>query len=114
MGVLAGSERGLVVVERRIEELPAGVDWATHLAFRDDNVGGMTRTDERIPEPDRPVLLALTRQNVPTFDRIATQQKLNDFAVELTRHDAKLESMASSGTTVGMLTNLLSPYTRCS
>lgn len=52
------SERGLVVVERRIEELPAGVDWTTHLAFRDDNVGGMTRTDERIPEPDRPVLLA--------------------------------------------------------
>ena len=52
------SERGLVVVERRIEELPGGVDWANHLAFRDDDVGGMTRIDERIPEPNRPVLLA--------------------------------------------------------
>lgn len=50
------------MVDRRVEELPAGVDWATYLAFRDDNAGDMQRTQERIPEPDRAVLLAEYRE----------------------------------------------------
>jgi hypothetical protein len=34
-------------------------------------------------------------------DRTATQRLFNDFAIELTRHDVKLEDMVRSGNTVG-------------
>ncbi len=35
------------------------------------------------------------------YDRVGTQRLLNDLAVDLSRHDAQLESMVRSGNTVG-------------
>lgn len=51
-------ERDLQIVDSRVEYLPAGVDWQEHLADRDDHVGDLARVDDRIPEPDAPVLVA--------------------------------------------------------
>lgn len=52
------TERGLRTIARRVEELPAGVTWAQHRSFRDENAAGLDRVQERIPEPDAPVLVA--------------------------------------------------------
>jgi hypothetical protein len=37
----------------------------------------------------------------PQYDRVATQRMFNDLAVDLSRHDAKLEGMVRSGNSVG-------------
>ncbi|MGL5823788.1 MAG: hypothetical protein ACRCYU_02955, partial [Nocardioides sp.] len=52
------SERELTVVGSRLEHLPAGVDWAAHLRWRDQHDGGMRKIDALLPEPDAPVLVA--------------------------------------------------------
>ncbi len=52
------AERGLRILDSRLERLPAGVTWEQHLKFRDANADGMRRRDERVPEPDAPVRYA--------------------------------------------------------
>jgi hypothetical protein len=52
------AERHLRLVDSRLEVLPAGVAWADHRAFRDDHAAGLHRVEERVPEPDAPVLTA--------------------------------------------------------
>lgn len=57
---LAGrlAERDLELVDSRVEYLPEGVAWQDHLAWRDKHVGDLEQIEDRIPEPDAPVLLA--------------------------------------------------------
>jgi hypothetical protein len=51
------AERNLRIIDRRTELLAVGETWAQHLAWRNTNVGLMHTLDERIPEPDAPVLM---------------------------------------------------------
>lgn len=49
-------ERSLRVLGSRVEQLPIGEDWESHLVWRDAHDAEMSRLYERIPEPDAPVL----------------------------------------------------------
>ena len=51
-------ERHLVVVGTREELLPPIVDWAAHRTWRDAHSAGLASVEERLPEPDAPVLVA--------------------------------------------------------
>ena len=45
--------------------------------------------------------MQLTSVPTATFDRVGTQRLLNALAIDLSRHDAQLESMVRTGNTVG-------------
>jgi hypothetical protein len=61
------AERQLQVMSSRVERLPAGTDWETHLRFRATHVGLLTRRGDRVPEPDAPVLMAEYSQGPRTL-----------------------------------------------
>lgn len=61
------TERDLKILDSRIEYLPAGVDWESHLSFRDDHAGELERVGDRVPEPDAPVLVAEYRADARTL-----------------------------------------------
>ncbi len=77
-------ERALTIIDSRVEYLPAGVTWAEHLEFRADNVGDLHYIEERIPEPDRPVLLAEYRADNKTVLVIANADTAGERLVVLT------------------------------
>ena len=54
------NERGLKLVDSRVEYLPDGTDWAGHVAWRAEHSAGMTEVQDRldVPEPDAPVVMA--------------------------------------------------------
>jgi hypothetical protein len=52
------SERNLKVLDSRLEQLPLGVTFAQHVAWRDMNANNMALLADRVPEPDAPVLMA--------------------------------------------------------
>ncbi|MCW2921098.1 MAG: hypothetical protein JWL76_972 [Thermoleophilia bacterium] len=45
--------------------------------------------------------MQLTSVPAANYDRVGTQRLLNDLAIDLSRHDAQLESMVRTGNTVG-------------
>ena len=56
------TEENLKIIDSRLEYLPEGTAWAAHLAYRDEHSGDLERVEERIPEPDAPVLVAEYRK----------------------------------------------------
>jgi hypothetical protein len=52
------SERKLTVLGSRLEQLPAGVTFAQHVAWRETNANNMVLLADRVPEPDAPVMMA--------------------------------------------------------
>jgi hypothetical protein len=60
-------ERKLQVMSSRVERLPDGADWETHLRWRGSHDGLMSRRYDRVPEPDAPVLIAEFSQGSRTL-----------------------------------------------
>lgn len=80
--IVSGNE--LKVLDSRLEYLPAGVDWNAHLDFRDQNVDGLSRQREFLPEPDRDVLLAEYTGDGRSLYVIATSDARRERLVVLT------------------------------
>ena len=78
------TERALTLIDSRVEYLPAGVTWTDHLEFRTQNVGDLQYIEERIPEPDRPVLIAEYRADNKTVLVIANADEAGERLVVLT------------------------------
>ncbi len=66
------AERDLELIDSRVERLPEGVAWTDHLAWRDEHVGDLERIEDRIPEPDAPVLVAEYQGDGRTLFVVAT------------------------------------------
>jgi hypothetical protein len=48
----------LKVLGSRLEQLPLGVTFAQHVAWRETNANNMLHLADRVPEPDAPVMMA--------------------------------------------------------
>ncbi len=46
------------VLDSRLEQLPLGVTFAQHVAWRDMNANNIAPLADRVPEPDAPVMKA--------------------------------------------------------
>jgi hypothetical protein len=77
-------ERGLAVLGRRYELLPAGVSWVQHLAYRAAHAAGLDRRRDEVPEPDAPVLTAEWTGDDRTLFVIAKATVAGDRLVVLT------------------------------
>ncbi len=78
------AERNLRVIDRRTELLAVGETWAQHLAWRNTNVGLMHTVDDRIPEPDAPVLMQEYRSTGRTVFVIAAPDTSGERLVVVT------------------------------
>jgi hypothetical protein len=78
------AERNLVEISNRVERLAQGVDWDTHLRWRDQHDGLLLRRGDRVPEPDAPVLYAEFSQGARTLFVIGAVDETGKQLVVLT------------------------------